>query len=99
MTNKQIVEILRSELKPYIGIMSPSYFSQMIAKINNDMCKPKTVEKFFKQFGYKGEWNNYEKLDVKFDVGYGKDYSVINGKKFQCQDYIPKPINCNNLKQ
>lgn len=98
MTNKQIVEILRSELKPYVGIMSPSYFSQMIAKINNDMCKPKTVEKFFKQFGYKGEWNNYEKLDVNFDVGYGKDYSVIKGKKVQCQDYIPKPTNCNNLK-
>jgi hypothetical protein len=59
MTNKQVVEKLRSELKPYVGIMSPSYFSQIIAKIENDMCKPKTVDKIFNKFSYFGEWNSY----------------------------------------
>lgn len=61
MTNKEVIEEIRKGLKPYVGIMSPSQYSQMCAKIENDMCKPKTVKKFFEKFGYVGEWNNFEK--------------------------------------
>lgn len=61
MTNKEVIEDLRKKLKPYIGVMNPSHYSQMCAKIENDMCKPKTVDKFFNDFGYFGTWNYYEK--------------------------------------
>lgn len=65
MTNKEVIKQLRYELKPYIGIMKPSYFSQMCSKIENEMCKPKTVTKFFAQFGYFGSWDNYKILKLK----------------------------------
>jgi hypothetical protein len=32
--------------------MSASYFSQMLAKIENGMCRQKTVENFFNKLGY-----------------------------------------------
>lgn len=62
MTNKEVIIELRSKLKPYVGIMSPSHFSQMCSKIQNEMCKPKTVDKFFILFGYIGTWNDYKSI-------------------------------------
>lgn len=61
MSNKEVVNALRKTLKIYAGIMSAQYFSATCAKIENDMCKVKTVNEFFAKFGYVGEWNNYQK--------------------------------------
>ena len=61
MTNKEVVKQLKSTLKPHVGIVSASYFSQTCSKIENDMCKPKTVKEFFAKFGYFGDWNNFDK--------------------------------------
>ena len=61
MSNKEVVKALKSTLKIYAGITSAAYFSSTCAKIENDMCKPKTVKEFFAKFGYVGDWNNFEK--------------------------------------
>lgn len=61
MINIEVVKELNKKVKTYIGIMKQSKFSTYCKRIENDMCKPKTVKKFFGLFGYVGEWNNYEK--------------------------------------
>lgn len=60
MTNLEVVTELKKEIKPYIGKMAQSTFSLTCLKIENNLSKPKTVDKFFNGFGYFGEWNNYE---------------------------------------
>jgi len=64
MTNIEVVKELKSRNKPYEHIeprMKQSFFSLMCAKIENEMCKPKTVSKFFAEFGYIGSWDNFNK--------------------------------------
>jgi len=64
MSNTETVLALKSENKPYNQInpkMNQSHFSLMCAKIENGLCKPKTVVSFFARFGYVGDWNNFEK--------------------------------------
>lgn len=64
MTNKEVLIDLKSKNKPYNQIepkMQQSQFSLMCIKIENDLCKPITVIKFFGRFGYVGDWNNFER--------------------------------------
>lgn len=66
MNNVDVCAILRAQNKPYEQIdptMKQSRFSLMIAKIENELCKPKTVKAFFDRFGYVGDWNNFERKE------------------------------------
>jgi len=74
MTNKEVIAELRSRLKPYVGVrtasgksMTQAYFSQTTRQIDNGMCKPATVEKFFSLFGYAGQWNEFHKTSKTKD--------------------------------
>lgn len=81
MQNKEVVSELRKLVKPYIGIMSPSHFSQMCTKIENDMCKPKTVDRFFNQFSYFGKWNEYDISIQRLVLSNGKEEYILLHKK------------------
>lgn len=53
MKKNDLVRLLRSSKKIYLDVnMSQSHFSQMLIKIENNLCKPKTTEVFFNKFGY-----------------------------------------------
>lgn len=61
MTNIEVVKELRNLVKPYIGVMKQNKFSAYCIRIEKGICKNETITKFFKEFGYFGDWNNYEK--------------------------------------
>ena len=63
LTNAQVVAELRLLVKPYIGIMEQSVFSNYCSRIEKDLCKPATVVNFFKKFGYEGKWDNFKKSE------------------------------------
>lgn len=53
MTLQEVVIELRNSKKIYLNAgLKQAYFSQMLIKIENDLCKPKTKECFFNKFGY-----------------------------------------------
>jgi len=61
LTNTEVIAQLRQMVKPYIGVMSQAQFSGMLIRIENELCKPKTVANFFAKWGYYGTWDNYKK--------------------------------------
>jgi hypothetical protein len=63
MTNIEVVAYLLKTKKPYDEIMEQSKFSKYCRRIKQGKCKPKTVKDFFLIFGFKGDWNNYEKIE------------------------------------
>jgi len=63
LSNSEVVAELRKETKAYVGIMLQSAFSEKCIRIENDLCKPITVIKFFEKFGYKGTWNSFTKSE------------------------------------
>lgn len=52
MNTKEVYNELKSRVKPYINIMPQSTFSNTMASIKNETCKPKTMKLFFAKFGY-----------------------------------------------
>lgn len=49
--NEAITQIT-SMVKPYVGIMQQSTFSNNIKAIKHGLAKPATIEKFMAKFGY-----------------------------------------------
>ena len=62
LTNREVIDELRTRIKPYIGLMAQSVFSNTCTRIYNDLCKPSTVKEFFSKFGYSGSWDKFERL-------------------------------------
>ena len=74
MTNKEVCLELRKLLKPYAFIGMPqSTFSTYLIKIEDERCKPKTVNIFFEQFGYFGTWNDYRLTNKRTVLEEGKE--------------------------
>lgn len=74
MSNKEVCKELRKLLKPYAFIGMPqSTFSTYLLKIEEGKSKPKTVNLFFEQFGYFGEWNNYHLTNHRTVLETGKE--------------------------
>lgn len=48
----EVITQLQGMVKPYVGIMSQSTFSNNIKAIKYGFAKPKTVESFLAKFGY-----------------------------------------------
>jgi hypothetical protein len=60
----EAIREIQQRIKPYIGVMPQSTFSNTIKGILNGTCKSETEERFFNTFGYKKQevkWN-YEEV-------------------------------------
>ena len=65
MTNQEVVNELREAGKQaYSGVMEQARFSYMLGRIEDDRCKPKTIQAFFAMFGYTGKYDQFEKMGV-----------------------------------
>lgn len=52
MTTQEALNELKSQNKPYAGIMSQPYFCNTVQRIEKGLSKATTVEKFLAKFGY-----------------------------------------------
>ncbi len=54
MNDEQVVQDLRSKVKPYEYVkgVSQSYFSNVLTRQEAGLLKPKTLAKFLNHFGY-----------------------------------------------
>lgn len=66
MTNIEVCDELRSELKPYAAVkMTRHFYGEMVKRIKLGKAKPETVSKFLTRFGYSGDWNNWTKTNTE----------------------------------
>lgn len=62
MDKQQILNEITSRVKPYIGIMPQSTFSNAVKAIRNGTYKAKETEKFMELFGYFKAVELWEKI-------------------------------------
>lgn len=66
MTIQEVIEDLRSEVKPYIPVrMLQGTFSATLMRIEGGSAKRGTIKEFFAKFGYEGDYNDWHKVDNK----------------------------------
>jgi hypothetical protein len=63
MTIQEVCNDIRKSIKPYVGLMAQSRFSNTLRSIEAGLCKPKTTTKFFNALGYEGEFNEWQKVE------------------------------------
>lgn len=52
MTQSEIIKLLRSKRKAYVGIMPQSTFANNLRRIEAGECKQSTIDEFFAKFGF-----------------------------------------------
>lgn len=72
MNERDVINAIKSVGKPYTYVksVSQSNYSQILIKYEYGLLKPKTIENFFKQFGY-----------IKTESGYVQEFDFTKTKK------------------
>jgi len=62
MNEKQVIQDLRKQPKPWIGVIPQSTFSSTITRYEAGLLKPRTLENFFTKMGYKKQGKKWIKI-------------------------------------
>jgi hypothetical protein len=61
MNEDEVIKILRSQVKPYVGIMHQGTFSNILIRYEMGRLKPSTLTMFFNKMGYVKENGGWKK--------------------------------------
>lgn len=64
MNEQEVINELRSLVKPYIGIIPQSTFSSILTRYDAGILKPKTLRLFFEKMGYWKSDKGWQKVKV-----------------------------------
>ncbi len=64
-TPQQLFAIIDLPCKPYAGIMQPSTYFSIRKRYANGTVKEKTLDKFFKAFGFEGAEKKYRAIALQ----------------------------------